>query len=455
MINKAKATLLRVALLVLVILALVLPASTVYAAVPTIVTDSATDITESTTVINGAVTSFGTFGGPNVYLYFNYATDAYYDAHFFTYDKSTSEQEYKIADGPTTFAVQLTGLAPGTEYHFRAVLRYGTSYVYGSDLTFTTVMIYPDRTPQVITLYAYQDLLEADDCLFVILANIPYRTTPEIPVSRAYLWSLMDTGTELGWNVGYAMNDNGYNYNVFSLYFDAAAAIDWGNDTDYNVQLSGSPSVFVPPNIPSYDQLDDPNYAVTSDTWVTSSNYAAKLTEDILTLAKTLEQEWQIVLLDEQDTKTVLSSNGEKLFRNAIPGIQSMAPGLFYVQTAQADVSPRAWGTSLDTTYKERLLGADGIPGTGDDTWIAASLTPLADWINIPWLMLIGLITLGLCVFVIWKSNQKFNTPAPGYVGSLLVILCSSMLAFGLTIAALITLGLVIVAGYLMFLRRA
>jgi len=443
----------RTTLLATIILILSLPSTVVLAADPVIATDVATDVTESTAVFNAAITDYGTFAGPNVYLFFEYSTDAYYDAYT-GYDRETTEQEWPISNGLTTFAVQIEGLAHGTEYHYRAVLRYGTDYIYGLDQTFITTMVYPDRTPEIHSMQAYQDLLEADDCLFVILAEIPYADIPEVPVNRSYLWSLMDTGVEEGWNVGYAMNENGYNFNIYSLYFPAAATIDWGNATDYNVQLSGSPSVFSGV-VPTYDNADAGSYAVTADTWVTSSDYSADLAEDLLDLASTLEQEWQLALLDEQDTKTVLSGNGEKLFRNAIPGIQSMAPSLFFVQEVDMSVSPRAWGTSLDTTYQERLLGADGVPGGGDDHWIAGSIIGVADWLNIPWLLFMGMLCAGACVFVIYKSNKKWHTAVPGYVASLLIVMCFALLSLGMTVVAIIAIVLVIVAGWFAFMRRA
>jgi hypothetical protein len=232
------------------------------------------------------------------------------------------------------------------------------------------------------------------------------------------------------------------------------AAIDWGNVADYSVQLTGSPSVFAAP-VPVYDSIDSADYAVTADVWTIATDYHVALADGLITIAQTLEQEWQVVLLDEQDTKTVLSSNGEKLFRNAIPGIQTMAPSLFYIQDEAADVSARTWGTSLDTTYTARLAGVDGIIGTADDNWIAGSIEGVADWLNIPWLLFIGLIAVALCVFVIWKSSTRFGTPVPGYVAALIVVLCVSMLALGLTVMAIIALVLVIAGGWLLFMRRA
>jgi hypothetical protein len=197
-----------------------LPALPISAAVPVVVTDFATEETESTATLNATINDFGTAVGPDVYLFFDYATDGYYDAYASTYDKHTPEITWAIADGLTKYAADLTGLSNGTEYHFRAGLRYGTAYIYGADVTFNTNMIPPSTTPQIYSLKAYKNLLVTGDCLFVILADIHYATIPAIPVSRSFIWSLMDTGAEQGWNVGYAINHNGYNLlqHLFSLF---------------------------------------------------------------------------------------------------------------------------------------------------------------------------------------------------------------------------------------------
>lgn len=455
MIKQPALTGVRLALLILLLIALFLPASSIYGAAPVIVTDVATNITESSVSLNAQITDLGTFAGPNVYLFFQYATDAYYDAHFSAYDKSTNEITWPIASGLTTYSADLSSLTKATEYHFRAVLRYGTAYVYGLDQTFVTTMVYPDRTPEILSLQAYKDLLETGDCVFTILADIPYHEIPAVPVSRAYTWSLIDTGNEVGWNVGYAMNDNGYNLNLYSLYFPASVGITWGNNSKYSVRLSGNAANFSGVIPPVYDSTDSADYAVTADTWTSATYYKVKLATDMVKLAQTLEQDWQVVLLDEQDTKTVLSSNGEKLFRNAIPGIQSMAPNLFYIKQGDTDVSKRTWGTSLDDLYKGTLLGPDGQPGGGDDSWIGASIIPLADWMNIPLGLLIALACLGCCVLVIYKANQKYGNAMPGYVASLIIIICFSMLAMGMIVGALVGMAIVIIAGWILFMRKA
>lgn len=444
----------RTLIFILLTVALVIPVTPVSAADPTIVTGTASDTTESSAVLNGYLTSLGDYGGTNVYLSFEYATDDYWLNNGNTYDQHTGEITWTVTDGATAYASEVSGLPNGTLYHFRARVRFGTEYVYGTDEVFFTTMLEPDKTPEIISLLAYQDLLEENDCLFVILADIPYDTIPDVPVNRAYYWTLYDLTDPVGYNVGYAMNDNGYGFNIYSLYFTASDNITWGDTTDYTFTLSGSPDVFSG-TPPEYSSLDSADYAVYSDTWVTSSDYHETLAEDLLEIASTLEQEWQVVLLDEQDTRTVLSSNGEKLFRNAIPGVQSMAPGMFYVQSLDMDTDERSWGTDLSDQYKERLLGPDLQPGGGDDSWTVWGIVGLADWLNVPFMIMLGMICLGICVFVIYKSTKRFQTPVPGYIGSLIVILCFSLLAMGLTAIAIIGLLLVVGAGWLMFMRRA
>lgn len=436
----------------LVLSSVIFPSAIAYAADPTVTTGAASGITGTTCYLNGTLTSAGDVG-TTIYLSFEYATHEYYTTHGSTYSTQTSEISWIVADGTTVFKYLVGDLSRSADYDYRARVRFGTSYAYGANVTFFTSMELPDSTPRIYSLKAYRDLIEADDCLFIILADIPYSNTPTIPIDRAYTWTLLQASVPIGSNTGYAMHDYGYGFNVHSLYFDAAAAIDWGNPTAYSLELSGNPDVFTTP--PIYDTSDSAEYQINSATWVNSTDYRASLAADLIAIAKTLEQEWQIILMDEQDTRTVLSSNGEKLFRNAIPNVQVMAPALFYVQSTGADVSGRAWGTSLDEAYRVRLLGPDETAGTADDPWMTAALVPTADWLNIPFALLIGIICLGLCVYIIYKSNRKYNTAWPGYVASLLVLMCFGMLFMGLTIVAIIAMGIVIGASWLLFFRKS
>src|SRR6056297_2070596 len=79
----------------------------------------------------------------------------------------------------------------------------------------------PDTIPSVIQVDVFRNLRETGDMLYVIYANIPYSTIPDIPVDEAYWWELQSSGTALGSTSGYAYNTYGYGYNVYSMYFSA------------------------------------------------------------------------------------------------------------------------------------------------------------------------------------------------------------------------------------------
>ena len=82
----------------------------------------------TTITLNGSLTSLGS--ATSVTVYFNYATDAYYTANNNTYNNTTSTQTM-TASGSFTF--NITGLTPGTAYHFQVVANGGTyGNVYGS-----------------------------------------------------------------------------------------------------------------------------------------------------------------------------------------------------------------------------------------------------------------------------------------------------------------------------------
>ena len=81
----------------------------------------------------------------------------------------------------------------------------------------------PDSTPTVDEINIYTNVLETGDWLIVIYANIPYAIPPTTPVTSTFIWRFMDTDnvTELANTVGTNYNDDGYGYNVYSMYLTA------------------------------------------------------------------------------------------------------------------------------------------------------------------------------------------------------------------------------------------
>jgi len=106
-------------------------AATTSAGNPTVTTGNAVDVTAAAATLQGTITSMGDYG--TVYVSFQYGLTS-------GYGTTTAEQTRTAAGG---FNQAITGLTAETTYHFRAALRYGTSYIYGSDNTFVTLAAPP------------------------------------------------------------------------------------------------------------------------------------------------------------------------------------------------------------------------------------------------------------------------------------------------------------------------
>ncbi|MFC2056465.1 S8 family serine peptidase [Chloroflexota bacterium] len=99
---------------------------------PTVTTDNATDITINSANVSGNLTSLGTASTANVSFEYGLNT---------SYGRTTALQA--VTDNGT-FSAGITGLSPGTTYHFRAKADGGIhGEGAGTDMTFTTAVISP------------------------------------------------------------------------------------------------------------------------------------------------------------------------------------------------------------------------------------------------------------------------------------------------------------------------
>jgi len=223
----------------------------------------------------------------------------------------------------------------------------------------------PSSTPTIEDINNYRNLIETGDWLTLVYANIPYDTPPDTPVTETFIWSFIDIDgmTELGSTVGTNYHDDGFGYNLCSMYWSAAnvtaLGMVWG--TTYTLRLSGNPTVFDTP--PIYNNtINAADYS--SET--VQATVQAELAARILTIASDLDNKWGLAstssLLTQNETATVLSVYGEAFFRGAIYGLQAMAPTVFSVIIRVIDIDPRDW----DPEYSENLTAQWG--GTWVDT---------------------------------------------------------------------------------------
>jgi len=101
----------------------------VYAVIfPTVVNNPVTDITDTSAVLNGGLSDLGSATNPS--LSFEYGTTNAYGS---TVVGSPSDLWV-----PASFTGTLSGLSPGTTYHYRAIATEGELVGYSDDATFTT-----------------------------------------------------------------------------------------------------------------------------------------------------------------------------------------------------------------------------------------------------------------------------------------------------------------------------
>jgi hypothetical protein len=115
--------------------------------IPGAETNAATDVTETTAVMNGTINSFG---AATTY-HFEYGTSAAYGSRAPTGVDATAGN----ARTPRRVSRKLTGLTPGTTYHFRLVATNAAGTVEGLDQTFTT-------DPAGLPIRAYEQVTPVD-----------------------------------------------------------------------------------------------------------------------------------------------------------------------------------------------------------------------------------------------------------------------------------------------------
>jgi hypothetical protein len=97
------------------------------AASPTVTTKSASSIRDTTATLNGSVNPLG----QSTSAYFEYGTSTSYGA-------KSAVKNVGSGKSSTNVAVGVTGLTPGTTYHFRIAATNATGTTTGADQTFTT-----------------------------------------------------------------------------------------------------------------------------------------------------------------------------------------------------------------------------------------------------------------------------------------------------------------------------
>jgi hypothetical protein len=292
---------------------------------------------------------------------------------------------------------------------------------FGASPCYATAL--PDSTPTIEDVNVYRNLLETGDWLILIYHNIPYATPPSEPVWQTFIWRLYatDNVTEIGAVLPYAFNDNGYGYNLSSMYFTAAevtaANMTWGSAL--NLRLSGNPVAFTTP--PQYNfNLVSGDYSTLTVTADVQSELAAR----ILAIADDLNVKWSLAtaysLIQEGETGTALSMYGEAFFRGAIYGLQGLCPSVFAYVVSDMDLTPRTWTTTYITTLKNQYVG----------TWVDTAKNGLdalfGTSYSLSWLMLSLIAAIVVLIFDVMVAGDAWL----GVMDASVVLILTTRLGF-------------------------
>ena len=129
---------------------------------PAVTTDAASTVTTSSSTLNGTLSDLGT--ATSVDVHFDYGTDT-------GYGTSTGVLQMTATDA---FFADVSSLAPGTTYHFRAVA-VGDGTDYGSDMTFTT-----GTTPPAVTTNAASAIASSSSTLNGTLSDLGTATSVDV-----------------------------------------------------------------------------------------------------------------------------------------------------------------------------------------------------------------------------------------------------------------------------------
>ena len=302
----------------------------------------------------------------------------------------------------------------------------------------------------------FRNLAEVGDSLYVFeyAINIPSDNYSSTPASDSFLFRLYDVdGVTLKSStqpyVYPFLGSNGYDMGVSAFYFGASDnASAWDAAVKMNIQ--GLPFYYSPavPNV-TYTF-----YTLTTDDYVTantSEENRSLLKDYILLLCDRLTSNYAatgVILKTSSDSGIVLSNYGENYFRGAIPGIQDLCPGLFYIQVyvpGKMDVVP--YDSSVSENYSARLTGTD----------MGEGFTRIGEALGTSQIFGAAIVFLGLCLAVcIWTIRKDWGIE-PGIGVSILIGIFFALIIGDLLFTLLMIASLLAAMGivYMFILKRA
>ncbi len=313
----------------------------------------------------------------------------------------------------------------------------------------TTMQAQPDKM-EIKSARGFYNLAEQGDAAIVVHWNVDYgdnyttaNFTKLAPASLAIELQMYDTdGTTLLRTakpyVYGPFQTNGYQQGVSYFYFSASDNLVVSQPYQVRIQESGL----------YFDNITSTSYTMTVATdW--KDHTQDDMYDHFIQLSDLLLAEYPLVpLTTSTDIGIVFSTYGESYFRAAIPGIQTLCPKLFYVQTYAPTVMPTTpFNSSLQDLYSIRMQGSE----------IKRGADRLGAHFGITGYTVLGLFCFGLCIGSCIFTMKKAWGLEAGVVGATIIALCFAVLIGNavFTVVMVMTLIAVIALMFTFVGRRA
>lgn len=304
---------------------------------PTVTTGSAAGVTQTGAVIQGSVTSMGDYSP--VYAYFQWGLTTGYE------QSPTAEQTKTVTGG---FSASLSGLSASTTYYFRAVLRYGSNYVYGAQGTFTTTGaagepgIDPPDILRIDDVKVFSGYYEDGDQLYVINYRAVYLAgDPAIDIGDYFDFVLMD-----GVVTRAKIPVKSWGYRPGSIYLKATSALSWGGE--YTVSIIGNPN--------KWDTPPSDDWILSAGDW--QGTDLTQLDTWVIALATSLETYYDIQMV-AYDQEPYLTDQAMAVFATGIPGLCQVRPNI----------------CSVSMVYTPTETGERDVPTINPDVMVGPEIT--------------------------------------------------------------------------------
>jgi len=242
----------------------------------------------------------------------------------------------------------------------------------------------PDIGPVINAVYAFQNVSEDGDMLFIIDETISYNTLPVENAYSAFYLDFIDedTITVIAEARIVPFYNSGYSRGLIAIYFDDATCtantMVW-NDV-FVLSLEGDPTL-------TWDDGTAPADTITGAdfTWSINTNMSAvkgEISSLVISLAQMLDATWGYSgtansLLESTTDGLKLSGDGQAYFSGVLPGITGLGLDAFITSVYSPEVHKRVYTNTGATNLIGQLAGTPF-----DLTGVATSLGLTLGWLN-------------------------------------------------------------------------